>query len=180
VRSLSWRAMLPIFVLTLAGCVQPPTAQMHPAAGNQNPALGAAPAPELQATSLAAAPAKRSRTTKITDPAINAQIALLSRRPVAHINRRRELLVEARVVGQENAETLHLKPATGVILMEVMEGGAAELSGLQAGDVILRFSGLPVREIGDLTRALNSVSAGAQVRAEVWREGAEKSFLIRF
>jgi len=178
VRSLSWRVISPVVALALAGCVQHQavTGPVAPVTINRADATDAIPPP----ISLTPVPAKKSRITKVTDPAINAQIAQLARRPVAHINRRRDFLVEARAVDRQTAETLQLQPARGVILMQVMEGGAAETSGLRAGDVIVRFSGLAVREVGDLARALTTVSRGSMVQAAVWREGAERSFLIRF
>lgn len=61
----------------------------------------------------------------------------------------------------------------GVRLTGVREGSPAKLAGLAAGDVIVRFGGLEIRNLYDLTYALRASRAGEEVEV-IWRRGGEE------
>jgi len=61
----------------------------------------------------------------------------------------------------------------GAKLSGVTEGGPAEKAGLKAGDVIIRFGGLPVRNIGDYSDTLYRHRPGDKIDVVVRRDGKE-------
>jgi hypothetical protein len=63
----------------------------------------------------------------------------------------------------------------GVRLGGVRPGSPAERAGLRTGDVILRFGGVAVRTLDDLTFALRQKRAGEVVEVTYGRDGAEQT-----
>ncbi len=61
----------------------------------------------------------------------------------------------------------------GVRLSGVRVGSPAEKAGLRAGDVIVRFGGVTIRNLYDLTYALRSKRAGDKVEVVFLRDGKE-------
>ena len=57
----------------------------------------------------------------------------------------------------------------GVQVVEVTPGGAAELAGIRAGDVITKIDGKPLTTASELTAAVRQEPAGAMVRIELTR-----------
>jgi hypothetical protein len=64
-------------------------------------------------------------------------------------------------------------PPDGVRLSGVRPGSPAEKAGVRGGDVIVRFAGVEVRTLEDLTFALRGRRPGDQVQVIVQREGRE-------
>ena len=64
--------------------------------------------------------------------------------------------------------------AAGVRISGVRAGSPAEKAGLKGGDVIVRFAGVNVRTLEDLTFALRGRRAGDQVQVVVRRDGNEQ------
>jgi putative serine protease PepD len=61
--------------------------------------------------------------------------------------------------------------STGAYVEEVTEGGAAEVSGIRSGDVVVGFAGEEVTSASDLTALVRAQPAGAVVEVEVLRSG---------
>ena len=59
----------------------------------------------------------------------------------------------------------------GVLLSGVREGSPAEKAGIQGGDVLVRFGGLPIGNLYDFTYALQGRKPGDQVELELQRKG---------
>jgi membrane-associated protease RseP (regulator of RpoE activity) len=66
-------------------------------------------------------------------------------------------------------------PVPGVRLGGVRPGSPAERAGLQSGDVILRFAGIAVKTLDDLTFALRQKRPGDVVEVRYVRAGAERT-----
>jgi hypothetical protein len=66
-------------------------------------------------------------------------------------------------------------PAPGVRLGGVRPGSPAERAGLQTGDVILRFAGVSVKTLDDLTFALRQRRPGDVVEVTFTRDGAPRT-----
>jgi len=66
-------------------------------------------------------------------------------------------------------------PAPGVRVSGVRPGSPADRAGLQAGDVIVRFAGVTVRTLDDLTFALRTQRPGDVVEVVYVRDGAERA-----
>jgi S1-C subfamily serine protease len=63
----------------------------------------------------------------------------------------------------------------GVRLGGVRPGSPADRAGVKAGDIIIRFAGLEVKTLDDLTFALRSKRAGDKVEVILMRDGKEVS-----
>ncbi len=67
--------------------------------------------------------------------------------------------------------------ASGAEIVELTPGGAAELAGLQPGDVVVLFDGQRIEGSGELTAAVRAQPAGAEVEIEALRAGQRLSFV---
>jgi serine protease Do len=61
---------------------------------------------------------------------------------------------------------------TGLLLVWVEKGKAAEQAGLEVGDILVGIAGSPVSNHGQLVSALSEHGAGTRVDAQVIRGGA--------
>ncbi len=66
----------------------------------------------------------------------------------------------------------------GVYVASVIEGGAAQLGGIQAGDVILKFDGKEVKSIDEINELRDEHQVGDKVNVEVSRNGIKKKLTI--
>jgi S1-C subfamily serine protease len=67
---------------------------------------------------------------------------------------------------------------TGLLLVWVEKGKAAEQAGLEVGDILVGIAGAPVSNHGQLVSALSEHGAGAKVDAQVIRGGALRSVSV--
>jgi S1-C subfamily serine protease len=72
-----------------------------------------------------------------------------------------------------------LEQPSGVLVLEVYEGGAAARAGLQRGDVIVALDDVAVASVDDLHRALTVERAGSPVSLAVLRRGEKLSLSVR-
>ncbi|GJD32068.1 Periplasmic serine endoprotease DegP [Methylobacterium adhaesivum] len=88
--------------------------------------------------------------------------------------RRGWLGVRIQNVDDATAEALGLKGgARGALIAGVDEKGPAKVSGLEVGDVIVKFNGTPVKSSSDLPRIVAATPVGKVVEVLVVRKGAE-------
>ncbi len=73
---------------------------------------------------------------------------------------------------------LNLKSAHGVLVGQVLTGGPAARGGLQDGDVVVALNDAPVDAPPALSRAVATISPGANVALKVLRDG--KEVVVRF
>jgi serine protease Do len=73
----------------------------------------------------------------------------------------------------ELAQTDHLPVDTGVRVVTVEAGSVAEADGVEPGDVLLKYGDRSLKEISDLTAAIDATSKGASVPLTVWRPTGE-------
>ena len=59
--------------------------------------------------------------------------------------------------------------ASGVMVSELAPDGPGSRAGLQAGDVLVSFSGIPLTGVDDLHRALTAERAGVTVPLDLLR-----------
>jgi serine protease Do len=71
------------------------------------------------------------------------------------------------------AETLGLGKARGALVAGVTENGPAAKSGMQSGDVVVKFDGTDIREMRDLPRVVADTAVGKTVDILVVRKGKE-------
>src|SRR5271166_5189192 len=92
-----------------------------------------------------------------------------------HETRRGWLGVRIQNVDDTIAETLNLGAIRGALVAGTDAHGPAKAAGLQAGDVILKFDGVEIKESRDLPRLVASMAVGKTVEVVVGRNGAELS-----
>jgi serine protease Do len=93
--------------------------------------------------------------------------------------RRGWLGVRIQTVTDEIAESIGLDSARGALVSSVSEGGPAEKSGIEAGDVILTFDGKPVDSMRELPRIVAETDIGKSVPVEVWRDERRQTIAVQ-
>ncbi len=76
-------------------------------------------------------------------------------------------------VGKDVAESLGLKNAQGAQVSMVEPGGPADKAGIKAGDIILKFNGVPVERSSDLPRMVGGAALNSRASVTLWRKGAQ-------
>jgi S1-C subfamily serine protease len=91
------------------------------------------------------------------------------------------------------ADALDLPVQEGLLVMQVVRGGAADRAGIQGGseraqlggriiliggDVITSIDGQAVKSKDDLDHALNNKNLGDQVKVELWRNGRKQQLSV--
>jgi len=66
----------------------------------------------------------------------------------------------------------------GLMITDVIEGGAAEKAGLMANDIIKEIDGKQILNYADLSNVLNKLNIGDTVKILIERDGAEKEFKV--
>jgi len=66
----------------------------------------------------------------------------------------------------------------GIYVREVVEGGAADLAGIEVGDVIIAFNGVTVTSYDELNAEKDKYSAGDTVTLTVTRDGVDIDFTL--
>ena len=79
--------------------------------------------------------------------------------------------VRIQEVTPEIAQSLGLDRARGALVASVTVGGPGEASGLQSGDIILKFNDRPITEMRRLPRAVADTEVGTKATLEIWRDG---------
>lgn len=87
---------------------------------------------------------------------------------------RRALLgVSIAAVDYERAQNIGLSEVKGVEIIGVTNGGAADISGIRTGDVVLQVNGQDVNESNELQEKVAVLRPGDIVSLKVWRNGTE-------
>ncbi|TDV38406.1 serine protease Do [Paraburkholderia caballeronis] len=81
-------------------------------------------------------------------------------------------------VTKDVADSLGLPKAQGAMVSSVEPGGPAEKAGIQPGDIILKFGGLPVEAATDLPRMVGDTKPGTKTTVTVWRKGQTRDLSI--
>jgi serine protease Do len=81
-------------------------------------------------------------------------------------------------VSREVAEAIGLGKPQGALVTAVDPDGPAAKSGVEAGDVVLRFDGRAIESQSDLPRIVGSTKPGTRVAMSVWRKGAARDLQV--
>jgi serine protease Do len=93
--------------------------------------------------------------------------------------RRGWLGVRIQQVTDDIAESLSIKPARGALVAGLDPKGPAMPSGIEAGDVIVRFDGHDIKEMKDLPRIVADTPVGKEVEVVVIRKGEEQTHSVK-
>ncbi|GAA1764935.1 S1C family serine protease [Agromyces humatus] len=70
-----------------------------------------------------------------------------------------------------SAEAEGSSDVVGALISEVSAGGAAEAAGLESGDVVTEFNGVPITDQTDLTAQVRALPGGAEAEITFTRDG---------
>jgi hypothetical protein len=70
--------------------------------------------------------------------------------------------------------------SAGARVIEVVPGGVAEATGIEAGDIIVEAAGVPIAKSGDLIATVRQQSPGTWLPLKVQRDGATVDRVARF
>ncbi len=76
------------------------------------------------------------------------------------------------------AKSFNIKPGQGIIVSQVNDGSPAEKAGLRQGDVIIKFRGKPVKEVGHFRNLVALIQPGGQEKLVILRNGEQKKLNI--
>ncbi len=82
-------------------------------------------------------------------------------------------------IDDELQEALGLETKEGVVIDELVQGGAAQLAGLLPNDVIVKIDKRPIRTVQDLRNALANYRVGDTITVTIIRNGKEKQLQVR-
>jgi putative serine protease PepD len=77
-----------------------------------------------------------------------------------------------------SAEADGQSDTVGALISEVSSGGAAEQAGLQAGDVVTEFNGVPITDQTDLTAQVRALPGGAKAEITFTRDGDSQTATV--
>ena len=77
------------------------------------------------------------------------------------------------LLGAQVSDAANVQDSTivGALIEEASAGGAAEVAGIQRGDVIVRFNGVPITDAVDITAQVRTMAAGSRADVEISRDG---------
>jgi len=81
-------------------------------------------------------------------------------------------------VSKELAESFNLGKPRGALVASVEKGAAADMAGIEIGDIVLKFDGKAVAESSDLPRMVGSTRPGSKVVVQLWRKGASRELNV--
>ena len=67
----------------------------------------------------------------------------------------------------------------GVLITELVDGGAAQSAGAKVGDVIMKVNGITTKSVPELQEQIGSRNPGDQITLTVYRNGAQKELNIK-
>ena len=92
---------------------------------------------------------------------------------------RAQLGVSIQPVTSDIASSLGLKQASGVIVLGVNPGSAAERAGVKQNDVIKAFNGQPVQDLNALRNRVAESTPGSNATLQVIRDGSERTLSVK-
>jgi Do/DeqQ family serine protease len=78
----------------------------------------------------------------------------------------------------DKAKTLNITNTTGLYVSDLVEGGGAQQSGIQKGDIITKVEGTAIYESSDLQEHVGRMQPGDKINLTVLRDGKEKNFAV--
>ena len=86
-----------------------------------------------------------------------------------------QLGVEVQTLDQSLANSFHLDAPNGALVSKVTPDSAASRAGLKAGDVILKYNDVDIRDAGQLSASVGMSAPGSKAQLEIWRDGKRRT-----
>jgi len=69
------------------------------------------------------------------------------------------------------AKSLSLKSADGVLVLDVVLGGASDKAGFKRGDLFLKFAGKRIKDFNTMVKAAGAIKHGQTIKVAILRHG---------
>ncbi|NEZ05126.1 Do family serine endopeptidase [Wenzhouxiangella sp. XN201] len=86
--------------------------------------------------------------------------------------------VTLQAVSREQADALELERPAGALINQVEPGSPADEAGIEVGDVILEFEGMPIDRHSELPPLVGMERPGTEVELTVWRWGERRTLEV--
>ena len=87
--------------------------------------------------------------------------------------------VRIQFVTKEIADVEKLDKPRGALVASVADNSPSDKAGVKAGDIILEFNGVPIKEMKELPKIVAQTKVGKNVEVKIWRNGKEISKKIK-
>jgi serine protease Do len=81
-------------------------------------------------------------------------------------------------VSRDLAESFGLERPHGALVTQVLENSPAEAAGLEAGDIITRFNGVPIDFSSDLPHVVGRTAVNSTTKVQIMRRGEQKTLNV--
>jgi serine protease Do len=98
-------------------------------------------------------------------------------RATGHVTRGR-IGVQIDQVTKDVAESIGLGKPNGALVRNVEGGSPAEKAGVEAGDIITKFNGVPIERATDLPRLVGNTKPGSRVNMTLFHRGGSREVQI--
>ncbi len=110
---------------------------------------------------------------------VREQVAILEKNPGVHQGTNVGFIgAELQTVTPDLGVQLSYK-GSGVAVARVVQGGPADLAGIQPGDVITRVNGTDVATNDAVVKAIRATKPGATINMQIWSAGIKKLVLVK-
>ena len=86
--------------------------------------------------------------------------------------------VQIQPIDDTSAKALGLKSSMGALVANVISDGPADKAGIETGDVIVEFDGMPIKSVDHLRNNVSISKPDASYSLTVVRDGSKKSFKV--
>jgi serine protease Do len=87
--------------------------------------------------------------------------------------------VQIQDLDDDLAKSLHTNGTEGALIVDVVEDGPAQKSGLQPGDVVTKFNDRAIDNSRTLSRAVASTAPNSGAQVTVWRDGKSHELNVK-
>lgn len=107
--------------------------------------------------------------------AVPSNLAIKVGRDIIEYGEVRRALLGVTIAGIDQARAIEkgMETVRGVEILSISEGGAADQSGIESGDVVLEVNGYMVNESNELQQQVAIQRPGDVVNMKIWRDGKE-------
>ena len=81
--------------------------------------------------------------------------------------------VRIQIVEDDLAEKVELDKARGALVVSVADGSPSDEAGIKAGDIILEFNGVAIKQMQELPKIVAETDVGKLVSVKIWRNKKE-------
>ncbi len=110
-------------------------------------------------------------------PSNQARHVIAQLRKFGHTKRGR-IGISFQPVTEDIAESLGMKDGHGALVSSVVKGGPADMAGIQAGDIIIKYQGKVIKKRNELPIWVANTKIGEKVELVVLRKGKRKKLTL--